>query len=413
MSDDVLVRVENVSKRFCRSLKRSLWYGFQDLGSEIGGRRHGGGSGLPQSSADVQLRPDEFWAVKDVSFELRRGECLGLIGHNGAGKTTLLRMLNGLIKPDTGSITMCGYTGSIIALGAGFNPTLSGRENIKIAASVLGLSEKKTCGLIEQVIDFSELRDFIDTPVQLYSSGMQVRLGFAVTTALNPDILILDEVLAVGDVSFRTKCFNHMTSKLQSCASIFVSHNMPQISRVSSKVGYMRKGHLRLWSNNLHEGISKYQEDIKTTMDKVSVDSQAAQIQKILLEEKPTSLHEENEGINKKQIEVQTKYNPMHCNALIHIEFRTNTGEYVDPMIIFTDQEMINILQLSPVTLSPPNINLNNIVTVPFDLSIFSGGNYWISVTLISRVTGCILSNHRYALQFNSKNPPLYAPIYY
>lgn len=108
MSDDVLVRVENVSKRFCCSLKRSLWYGLQDLGNEIGGCRHGGGSGLPKSSADVQLQPDEFWAVKDVSFELRRGECLGLIGRNGAGKMTLLRMLNGLIKPDTGRIEMSG-----------------------------------------------------------------------------------------------------------------------------------------------------------------------------------------------------------------------------------------------------------------------------------------------------------------
>ena len=141
MSDDVLVKVDNVSKRFCRSLKRSLWYGIQDLGSELGGRHHGGGSGLPQSSADVQLRADEFWAVKDVSFELRRGECLGLIGRNGAGKTTLLKMLNGLIKPDTGRMEMRGQTGALIALGAGFNPVLTGRENILINASVMGLSK--------------------------------------------------------------------------------------------------------------------------------------------------------------------------------------------------------------------------------------------------------------------------------
>ena len=130
MSDDVLLRVDNVSKRFCRSLKRSLWYGLQDLGSELGGRRHDGGGGLPQSSADVRLRKDEFWAVKDVSFELRRGECLGLIGRNGAGKTTLLRMLNGLIKPDTGEIEIKGKVGGLIALGCGFNPVLSGRERI-------------------------------------------------------------------------------------------------------------------------------------------------------------------------------------------------------------------------------------------------------------------------------------------
>ena len=169
MSDDVLVKVDNVSKRFCRSLKRSLWYGLQDLGSEIGGRRHGGGSGLPKSSADVQLRPDEFWAVKDVSFELRRGECLGLIGRNGAGKTTLLRMLNGLIKPDTGSIQTSGRVGALIALGSGFNPILSGRENIYIGGSVVGLAKREINSKIDEIIDFAGIGEFIDAPVQSYS----------------------------------------------------------------------------------------------------------------------------------------------------------------------------------------------------------------------------------------------------
>lgn len=206
MSDDVLVKVDNVSKRFCHSLKRSLWYGLQDLGSEIGGHRHGGGSGLPQSSANVQLRPDEFWAVKDVSFELRRGECLGLIGRNGAGKTTLLKMLNGLIKPDTGRIVMKGNVNALIALGAGFNPILSGRENIYTNASILGLNSAQTGQKLEEIVEFSEIEEFVDSPVQTYSSGMQVRLGFAIATALNPDILILDEVLAVGDQRFRSKC---------------------------------------------------------------------------------------------------------------------------------------------------------------------------------------------------------------
>ena len=118
---DTLIKVENVSKKFCPSLKKSLWYGMQDLGSELIGHRHGGNG---------KLRSGEFWAVKEVSFELRRGECLGLIGHNGAGKTTLLRMLNGLIRPDTGRIEMNGQVGALIALGAGFNPILTGRENI-------------------------------------------------------------------------------------------------------------------------------------------------------------------------------------------------------------------------------------------------------------------------------------------
>ncbi|MCP9927201.1 ABC transporter ATP-binding protein [Cyanobium sp. CH-040] len=231
MDDDVLVRVENVSKRFCRSLKRSLWYGLQDLGSELGGRRHGGGRGLPQSSADVQLRPDEFWAVKDVSFELRRGECLGLIGRNGAGKTTLLRMLNGLIKPDTGRIQMRGKVEALIALGTGFNPILSGRENIFVNASVHGFRPEIIRDKIDEIIGFSELESVIDSPVQTYSSGMQVRLGFAIATAFQPDILLLDEVLSVGDARFRAKCNQKMSELRTSCATIVVSHHHAELIR--------------------------------------------------------------------------------------------------------------------------------------------------------------------------------------
>jgi lipopolysaccharide transport system ATP-binding protein len=242
MSDDVLVKVDNVSKRFCRSLKRSLWYGLQDLGSEIGGRRHGGGSGLPQSSADVQLRLDEFWAVKDVSFELRRGECLGLIGRNGAGKTTLLRMLNGLIKPDTGKIEITGRVGAIIALGAGFNPILSGRENILINLSVLGISKLEAKARMDEIIDFAELGDFIDAPVQSYSSGMQVRLGFAVATLLQPDVLILDEVLSVGDARFRAKCNKKMSEIIGNSATIIVSHHQAELSRICHSGIYLECG---------------------------------------------------------------------------------------------------------------------------------------------------------------------------
>jgi ABC-type polysaccharide/polyol phosphate transport system ATPase subunit len=247
MSDDVLVRVDNVSKRFCRSLKRSLWYGLQDLGSEIGGRRHGGGSGLPQSSADVQLRPDEFWAVKDVSFELRRGECLGLIGRNGAGKTTLLRMLNGLIKPDTGSIEMNGRVGALIALGAGFNPILSGRDNIYVNGSVLGLSKAEIDNKLEEIIDFAEIGEFIDMPVQNYSSGMSVRLGFAVASSLNPDVILADEILAVGDTSFRAKCFRRFATLLdKGVAVIFVSHDLQSVQRLCQKSIWLRGGKCKL-----------------------------------------------------------------------------------------------------------------------------------------------------------------------
>ena len=232
---ETLITVEGVSKKFCRSLKKSLWYGLQDLGREITGRRHGGNG---------ELRPDEFWAVKDVSFELKRGECLGLIGRNGAGKTTLLRMLNGLIKPDTGRIEMRGRVGALIALGAGFNPILTGRENIHVNASVLGLSKHEIIAKIDEIIDFAEIREFIDMPVQSYSSGMAVRLGFAVASTLNPDILILDEVLAVGDLNFQSKCFQRIGKLVENSAVILVSHYPHHIKKMCDRALLLERGYM-------------------------------------------------------------------------------------------------------------------------------------------------------------------------
>jgi ABC-type polysaccharide/polyol phosphate transport system ATPase subunit len=264
-SDDVLVRVENVSKKFCRSLKKSLWYGMKDLGSELIGKSHGGNN---------DLRPDEFWAVKDVSFELRRGECLGLIGRNGAGKTTLLRMLNGLIKPDKGRIEMRGRIGALIALGAGFNPILTGRENIYVNASVLGLKKKEIDAKFDEIVEFAELGNFIDTPVQSYSSGMQVRLGFAVATALEPDILLLDEILAVGDAKFRTKSFKRI-KKFQNTggAILLVTHILEQAAHFCTRSILLDKGKI-IANGNTAETLNYYLRTVenKKTSLKISIE---------------------------------------------------------------------------------------------------------------------------------------------
>lgn len=249
MSSEVLIRAENVSKKFCRSLKRSLFYGLQDMAGEV----------LGAAGTHSRLRDQEFWAVRSVSFELRRGECLGLIGHNGAGKTTLLKMLNGLIKPDAGQITTVGRTGALIALGAGFNPLLSGRENIYVNGSVLGLSNREIDSKIQEIIDFSEVSEFIDSPVQTYSSGMHVRLGFAVASALNPDILILDEILAVGDTAFRVKCLTRLAEIRRKCATIFVSHDPLQISAIANQVLWLDNGITRESSSDVNGTLTRYE----------------------------------------------------------------------------------------------------------------------------------------------------------
>lgn len=253
MNNEVLVKVECVSKKFCRNLKRSLWYGVQDISSELFGATKNG-----------QLRKDEFWAVDDVSFELRRGECLGLIGHNGAGKSTLLKILNGLIKPDKGKITMHGRIGALIELGAGFNPILTGRENIYNNGAVLGFSKKEINAKFDAILDFAEIDEFIDMPVQNYSSGMKVRLGFAVAAQMEPDVLIIDEVLAVGDMGFRIKCINEIQRMLSNAAVIFVSHSMPFVSRICNSGILMNHGKSELQTSQIGDLIENYMNRFKT-----------------------------------------------------------------------------------------------------------------------------------------------------
>ena len=261
---EVLVRVEGVSKKFCRSLKKSLWYGVTDVASALnpfGSQRSETRDPRPEGGDALRLPPlraDEFWAVQNVSFELKRGECLGLIGHNGAGKSTLLKVLNGLIPPDTGRITMKGRVCALIELNAGFNPILSGRENIFNQAALLGFSKEETLAKFDAIVDFSEIGDFLDMPVQNYSSGMRVRLGFAIAAQMEPDVLIIDEVLAVGDVGFRAKCIARMGEMLQNSAFVFVSHSMPQVARISTSVLHLDHGKIVLFSSNVAAGLDSY-----------------------------------------------------------------------------------------------------------------------------------------------------------
>jgi lipopolysaccharide transport system ATP-binding protein len=244
---EALIKVDSVSKKFAKSLKQSLVYGVQDVLSGIRG-----------SNKIKTLRKGEFWAVKNVSFEVKRGECLGLIGHNGAGKSTLLKTLNGLITPDEGTITMHGKVAALIELGAGFNPILTGRENIYNNAAVIGFSKKEIDEKFDSIVAFSEIEEFLDMPVQNYSSGMKVRLGFAIAAQMEPDILIIDEVLAVGDLGFRVKCMNRIQELLANCAVIFVSHAMTQVTVICTNIILMDHGEIEYSGNDIGLGVEKY-----------------------------------------------------------------------------------------------------------------------------------------------------------
>lgn len=275
-SKETLVEVTGLSKKFCKDLKTSLWYGVKDLVAGYSGNKE-----------KRELRPKEFWAVKDISFTLKRGECLGLIGHNGAGKSTLLKILNGLINPDEGKVVMRGRVGALIELGAGFNPVLSGRENIYNNGAILGFTRKEIDEKLQYIIDFAELEEFIDMPVRNYSSGMKVRLGFAVAAQMEPDVLIIDEVLAVGDLGFVLKCFKTIDTILPNTAIIFVSHSMPMVSRICNQIILMDKGQAKFQGENVSKAIDLYYTRFASNDSNVVYTDETIEIDNLEILDKP------------------------------------------------------------------------------------------------------------------------------
>lgn len=271
-NSDVLIKVEGLSKKFCRNLNQSLIYGFKDMISAFSG-----------NDAYKELRKDEFWALEEISFEVKRGECLGLIGHNGAGKSTLLKLLNGLILPDRGRIEMNGSVGALIELGAGFSPFLTGKENVYNNGAVLGLSKVQIDEKYDEIVEFSGVGDFMDMPLQNFSSGMKVRLGFAIAAQVNPDILLIDEVLAVGDIGFVLKCFNQMDKLLRNTAIILVSHSIPQVARIATNLCVLEKGKSVFLGNNVSTGINLYYSKFGSKILNVESNTKAI-LQKIWIE---------------------------------------------------------------------------------------------------------------------------------
>ena len=250
--DEPLVAVDGISKKFCRELKRSLYYGFRDIAREAAGRR----------SEERVLRAGEFWAVRNVSMELRRGEALALVGTNGSGKTTLLRMIAGLIKPDAGRVRVRGRVAPLLAAGVGFQPVLTGRENIYANMAVLGLTKREIDERFEQVVDFAEVDSALDAPVRTYSSGMRARLGFACAIHVDPDILLLDEILGVGDIEFRAKCYRKLEElRARGVTFVVVAHNSEIILSICDRAVYLDRSR---WvaSGSADEIIARYERDL-------------------------------------------------------------------------------------------------------------------------------------------------------
>jgi lipopolysaccharide transport system ATP-binding protein len=234
---DVVVRVENLTKRY-------------RLGQHTPGAtmlREVFADGLAKLTGRKRAeQPEHVWAVQDVSFEIKRGEVLGIIGRNGAGKSTLLKLLSRITYPTSGKIRVDGRLASLLEVGTGFHEELTGYENIYLNGSILGMTQREIDEHIEQIVDFAGIGPFIDTPIKRYSSGMRLRLGFAVAAHLSPEILVVDEVLAVGDAEFQRKCLNAM-DELRSAGRtvLFVSHNMAAIENLCSRCIWIEAGRIK------------------------------------------------------------------------------------------------------------------------------------------------------------------------
>lgn len=259
---DTVIRVENLSKKYVLSHQQETGaYRYKSLRDTLTNSTRGFFKRLNNSEKATNSFREEFWALKDVGFEIKQGDRVGIIGRNGAGKSTLLKVLSRIVEPTEGRIRINGRVASLLEVGTGFHPELTGRENIFLNGAILGMSKVEIQNKFDEIVAFAEIEKFLDTPVKRYSSGMYVRLAFAVAAHLEPEILIVDEVLAVGDAQFQKKCLGKMESVAgQGRTVIFVSHNMAAIRSLCSRSLLMRNGQLLL-DCDTSTGIESYLAD--------------------------------------------------------------------------------------------------------------------------------------------------------
>ncbi|HEY9850458.1 MAG TPA: ABC transporter ATP-binding protein [Leptolyngbyaceae cyanobacterium] len=269
---DVVIRVDNLGKKYIIGHRQESYRSFRDAISEVA-----------KSATQQLLKPllkrqtisspayEEFWALKDVSFDIHKGDRVGIIGRNGAGKSTLLKILSRITEPSTGRISIKGRVASLLEVGTGFHPELTGRENIYLNGAILGMSKVEIKNKFDEIVAFAEVEKFLDTPVKRYSSGMYVRLAFAVAAHLEPEILIVDEVLAVGDAQFQKKCLGKMEEVgKEGRTVIFVSHQMSAIEKLCSRTIVLGYGQIK-FDGQSKLGINYYLKDLDNRLKNIDI----------------------------------------------------------------------------------------------------------------------------------------------
>ena len=251
-----MVRVQNLSKQFRIVPREELSLRRDTLREVLTAAAY---APFKRLRADARPTSETIWALKDINFEVMPGEVVGIIGNNGAGKSTLLKVLSRIIAPTTGKIELYGRVASLLQVGTGFHPDLSGRENIYLNGAVLGMKRREIDSKFDEIVAFAEIEEFLDTPVKHYSSGMYVRLAFAVAAHLDPDILIVDEVLAVGDANFQKRCLGKMDDVMKSGRTVlFVTHAMDMITQHCANAILLTKGRIEMMGP-AHEVVNYYQ----------------------------------------------------------------------------------------------------------------------------------------------------------
>lgn len=274
MSDDIVIRVGGLSKKYQlgqragragglrHAIEDAIATPFRWVGNAFSGRR----------TARSHQTPQEFWALRNVTFDVRRGEVVGIIGRNGAGKSTLLKILSRITEPTEGRIGLRGRVASLLEVGTGFHPELSGRENVFLNGAVLGMKHAEVRRKFDEIVAFAGVEQFLDTPVKRYSSGMYVRLAFAVAAHLEPEILIVDEVLAVGDSEFQKKCLDKMREVTDGGRTVlFVSHNLSAVASLCNRAVYLKSGEI-VMTGESGAVIAKYQNDVVRAADEPAPD---------------------------------------------------------------------------------------------------------------------------------------------
>jgi lipopolysaccharide transport system ATP-binding protein len=390
MADDVVIRAEGLGKKYV-------------IGHAAEGDGHvtlrdamaRGASNLWRKTADMARGRaivtggtlEEFWALKDVSFEVRRGEVLGIIGRNGAGKTTLLKILSRITEPSEGRVLLQGRVASLLEVGTGFHPELTGRENIYLNGAILGMTRAEIRKKFDEIVAFAETEKFLDTPVKRYSSGMYVRLAFAVAAHLEPEILIVDEVLAVGDAEFQQKCLGKMddVSRREGRTVLFVSHNMVAVRSLCARALMISNGRLMV-DGSVATVVRRYLE----LAQRSALDA--------YWNDKATAPGTRNLRIKRVQVSAD---NPAHTVLTMQTPLRIKTDYWVINTVVrshltyhlVNDNEIIVLTTWGPTERAPGTYRTT--CEIPADL--LNSGRYYLSLLIVENGSSVVYTHERIA----------------